>query len=61
VLAKAQMFDAFNGDNDPYGEHDFVAFEHGGDEYLAAGDFADPTRVRRALSKIKLAVMVSTR
>jgi Protein of unknown function (DUF3768) len=31
VLRKVQTFDGFNRDNDPYGEHDFVNIEHGGE------------------------------
>jgi hypothetical protein len=39
VLAKVRTFDAFNGDNDPHREHDFVSFEHGGVKYLAKMDY----------------------
>jgi len=28
ALLKVAGFDAFNRDNDPYGEHDFLSFEH---------------------------------
>jgi hypothetical protein len=30
VLERVRGFDAFTADNDPYGEHDFGAFEHDG-------------------------------
>jgi hypothetical protein len=31
ILAKVVSFSDFSSDNDPYGEHDFGAFEHAGD------------------------------
>ena len=30
ILEKVQSFEAFTQDNDPYGEHDFGAFDHNG-------------------------------
>jgi len=30
IREKVESFDAFTEDNDPYGEHDFGAFEHEG-------------------------------
>ena len=42
VLAKVRTFDAFNGDNDPHGEHDFVSFDHEGAKYFAKMDYYDP-------------------
>jgi hypothetical protein len=30
VIAKVRDFDDFNEDNDPWGEHDFGAFDHNG-------------------------------
>ena len=30
ICEKVETFDSFNADNDPHGEHDFGAFEHGG-------------------------------
>jgi len=57
-----QKFDAFTDDNDPHGEHDFGAFEHGGqrifwkiDYYDAACEFgsedpADPAQTTRVLT-----------
>ena len=30
IAEKVQTFAAFSDDNDPYAEHDFGAFEHGG-------------------------------
>ena len=42
VLAKTRTFDAFNGDHDPHGEHDFVSFEHGGVKYFGKMDYYTP-------------------
>ena len=42
VLAKVQGFKAFNADNDPHGEHDFVNIEHEGKTYFAKIDYYSP-------------------
>lgn len=42
VLAKVRAFDAFESDNDPYGEHDFVPIEHRGERYFAKIDYYSP-------------------
>jgi len=42
VLVKMQSFDAFDRDNDPYGEHDFVEVEHGGERYFGKIDYYAP-------------------
>jgi hypothetical protein len=42
VLSKVRTFDAFNGDNDPHREHDFVSIEHDGVKYFAKVDYYDP-------------------
>jgi hypothetical protein len=42
VLTKVRTFDAFNGDNDPHGEHDFFSFDHEGTTYFAKLDYYDP-------------------
>lgn len=42
VLAKVRTFDAFNSDNDPHGEHDFVSFEHDGVKYFGKLDYYAP-------------------
>ena len=34
VLEAVQAFSAFSTDNDPYGEHDFGAIDHGGQRYF---------------------------
>lgn len=34
ILAKVQAFDAFDPDNDPHGEHDFVEIEHVGERFF---------------------------
>ncbi len=63
VQAKVRSFNEFTPDNDPYGEHDFGAFTHGGDKCfwkidyydaddpnLGSEDPADPDRTRRVLT-----------
>jgi len=62
ILAKVIAFEAFTEDDDPHGEHDFGAFEHGGqpifwkiDTYDASMEFgsedpADPARTVRVLT-----------
>lgn len=34
LLEKVRTFDRFDEDNDPYGEHDFAAIDHGGTRYF---------------------------
>jgi hypothetical protein len=41
LLAKVKAFDAFDDDNDPHGEHDFVSVEHAGETYFAKIDYYD--------------------
>jgi len=45
VLQAVRDFDdsAFDGANDPYGEHDFVTFELEGQTYFAKVDYDDKT------------------
>ncbi|RDJ21075.1 DUF3768 domain-containing protein [Bosea caraganae] len=63
IIAEVRNFDAFTEDNDPYGEHDFGAFEHPGagkifwkidyyDRALTGGspDPADPSVTCRVLT-----------
>ncbi len=62
AMRAVQTFSAFTDDNDPYGEHDFGAFEIGGerlfwkidyyDKGLCAGsdDPSDPTVTTRVLT-----------
>jgi hypothetical protein len=62
ILAKVIAFDTFTEDDDPYGEHDFGAFDHAGkrifwkidyyDQSLEYGseDPADPDKTRRVLT-----------
>lgn len=63
IMLKVAQFDAFTPDNDPYGEHDFGAFEHGGRrifwkiDYYAKGDMTrgserpdDPEATTRVLT-----------
>ena len=65
VLAKVRTFDAFDGDNDPHGEHDFVSFEHEGVKYFGKMDYyasdmqhgskdpADPSQTVRVLTVMR--------
>jgi len=62
IIEKVKTFEAFNADNDPYGEHDFGAFDHGGDKIFwkidaydanlrwGSPDPADPALTTRALT-----------
>jgi Protein of unknown function (DUF3768) len=62
VLGKVRAFDAFDGDNDPHGEHDFGSFEVAGETYFFKLDYyspdlqggsenpADPTKTMRVLT-----------
>lgn len=63
IITKVRCFDAFGEDNDPYGEHDFGAFDQDGvgkvfwkiDAYdptltMGSADPADPTLTRRVLT-----------
>jgi hypothetical protein len=62
ILQKVREFDAFNADNDPYGEHDFGAIEDDGarifwkiDAYdrgmeLGSPDASDPAVTTRVLT-----------
>jgi hypothetical protein len=36
-----RRFDAFTPDNDPHGEHDFGAFDEGGDRFFWKIDYYD--------------------
>jgi len=62
IQEKVQTFDDFTEDNDPHGEHDFGAFELGGEKVFWKIDYynrtmdagsedpADPARTRRVLT-----------
>ena len=63
VITQVRQFDRFEPGDDPYGEHDFGAFDHAGERYLwkidyyARGDFnsgsdnpADPAVTTRVLT-----------
>ena len=41
VVEKIRSFDAFDDDNDPWGEHDFVSVELDGQTYFAKIDYYD--------------------
>ncbi len=65
VISKLRTFDAFNGDNDPHGEHDFVSVEHEGVKYFGKMDYyasdmqsgsedpADPLQTVRVLTVMR--------
>ena len=42
VLQAVQAFDAFDEDNDPHQEHDFVSVEIDGEKYFAKVDYYAP-------------------
>lgn len=42
VIDMVRTFEAFDRGDDPYGEHDFVAVEHGGERYFAKIDYYAP-------------------
>ena len=42
VVEKVQTFSAFTSDNDPHREHDFGAFEQGGQKVFWKIDYYDP-------------------
>ena len=44
ILAAVQAFDDFDGDNDPWGEHDFGALEIDGERIFFKIDYYDLTR-----------------
>jgi hypothetical protein len=62
LLDQVRTFDAFNGDNDPHGEHDFVNIEYDGEKYFAKLDYyatdmqggsedpSDPSKTVRVLT-----------
>ena len=41
IREKVETFDSFTVDNDPYGEHDFGAFEHDGQKIFWKIDYYD--------------------
>ena len=46
VLEKVKAFDDFTEGNDPYGEHDFGAFEYIEEKFFWKIDYYDPTLER---------------
>jgi hypothetical protein len=62
ILTKVRTFNKFTPDNDPYGEHDFGAFDHKGEKIFWKIDYydttltwgsedpADPKQTRRVLT-----------
>lgn len=41
ILLQVSVFDAFTVENDPHGEHDFGAFDHGGETFFWKIDYYD--------------------
>ncbi len=41
IFRKIREFDAFDDDNDPWGEHDFVSVEHAGQTFFGKIDYYD--------------------
>src|SRR5215475_8056743 len=41
IREKVETFNAFTPDNDPYGEHDFGAFDHNGEKIFWKIDYFD--------------------
>ena len=41
IMQKVRLFDDFEEANDPYGEHDFGAFEHNGEKFFWKIDYYD--------------------
>jgi hypothetical protein len=62
ILERVRTFDDFDPENDPYGEHDFGAFDHNGDRIFwkidsydgqlryGSPDPADPRMTKRILT-----------
>jgi hypothetical protein len=46
IIRAVMEFDAFGPDNDPYGEHDFGAFDHRGRKIFWKIDYYDPSLER---------------
>ena len=46
VVEKIKAFDAFDDDNDPWGEHDFVSVEHDGQTFFAKIDLYERAAVK---------------
>ena len=42
ILKRVVMFEDFTNENDPYGEHDFGAFDHNGEKIYWKIDYYDP-------------------
>jgi len=67
AFALVQKFEAFTPDNDPHGEHDFGAFEHGGqkifwkiDYYDAACEFGSEDPADTAQTTRVLTIMLAS-
>ena len=55
VIDKIRAFDAFDDNNDPWGEHDFISIEHDGQTFFAKIDYydlEDGARVRFVIKNV---------
>ena len=43
LITLVRAYDHFNEDNDPYGEHEFGAFDHAGTKFFWKIDYYDPS------------------
>lgn len=67
ILAEVRSFDRFTEDNDPYGEHDFGAFDHPGvgkvfwkiDYYDAEYRYGSPDPANLDLTRRVLTIMLA--
>jgi hypothetical protein len=46
ILDRVRQFNTLSEGNDPYGEHDFGAFDHAGDKVFWKIDYYDPELVQ---------------
>ena|ERR1044072_7624134 len=67
ALKAVMLFDSFTADNDPHGEHDFGAFEVGGerlfwkiDYYDLALEYGSPDPADAAVTRRVLTVMLAS-
>ena len=66
IISKVRLFNNFNEDNDPYGEHDFGAFNYGGrkiffkiDNYDTSFLYLSPDSTSQKLTNKVLTVMLA--
>lgn len=66
IISKVRLFNNFNEDNDPYGEHDFGAFNYGGqkiffkiDNYDSSFLYLSPDATSQKLANKVLPIMLA--